>query len=245
MRDVAIETSIASGGRAGAAAAAAGTLATVLVLSGAQATCLAAGVDAGVLVRDTAAVLEAPFYTGVLSNVGGACWGAATALGILGSVVLRRGDPRQREVSGALRGFALLSAWLGLDDLVQIHEYVAPRLLGIDEQLVYLAYALLVTAWIVRHRRVIVERAPLPLLVAFIGFGGSLLADELGDYVVQVPLVLEDGLKLIGVVNWGVWAGVLLSSEVAALELSASRTCSDSDSACTAFPPPPRSARRR
>jgi hypothetical protein len=168
-----------------------------------------------VLTRDPAFLLKARPYTGVLSSLGIGCWGAATALGALGWVALRGGDPRRRELSGALRGFALLSAWLGLDDLAQLHEH-APVYLGVSEIVVYLVYAALAAAWALRYRRVLLERAPLPLVIAIAGFATSVLADAFGTLWFEPPLVLEDGSKLVAVANWAAWAGIAVWSELAA-----------------------------
>ena len=199
--------------RTGLTAAAVVTCAAVGLLVAAQVGCLATGVEMEVLTRDPAALLKARPYVGILSTLGIGCWGAATGVGVLGWLALRSGDPHQRELSGALRAFALLSAWLGVDDLAQLHEH-APRLLGVSEAVVYLAYAALAVAWVLWYRRVLLEGAPLPLLIAIAGLGGSVLADEFGNLWFELPLVLEDGFKLVGIANWAAWAGVVVWSEL-------------------------------
>lgn len=197
------------------AAAAVVTCTAVAVLAAAQGFCLATGVKMEVLTRDPAFLLKARPYTGVLSSLGIGCWGAAVALGVLGWLALRGGDPRQREISGALRAFALLSAWLGMDDLAQFHEH-APLYLGVSEVVVYLAYAVLAAAWALRYRRVLLDHAPLPLGIAIGGFAVSIFADALGNVWHELPLVVEDGSKLVGIANWAAWAGVVVWNEVAA-----------------------------
>ncbi len=199
--------------RTGLTSAAVVTCAAVALLVAAQVGCLATGVEMEVLTRDPAALMKARPYVGIFSTLGIGCWGAATGLGVLGWLALRRGDPHQRELSGALRAFALLSAWLGMDDLAQLHEH-APRLLGVSEAVVYLAYAALAIAWVLWYRRVLLECAPLPLLIALAGLGVSVLADEFGNLWFELPLVLEDGSKLLGIANWAAWAGVVVWSEL-------------------------------
>jgi hypothetical protein len=197
------------------ATAAVVTCAAVAVFAAAQIFCLATGVKMEVLTRDPAALLKARPYTGLLSSLGIGCWGAAAGLGVLGWLAFRGGDPHQREVSGALRAFALLSAWLAMDDLAQFHEH-ARRLLGVSELVVYFAYAALAAAWVVWYRRVLLEHAPLPLLIAFAGFGVSILTDEFGNLWFELPLVLEDGSKLVAIANWAAWGGLVVWSELAA-----------------------------
>lgn len=214
MRAADVTTVIALRRRSFATAAGV-TCATVAVLAAAEIFCAATGVKMEVLTRDPAALLKVRPYTGLLSSLGIGCWGAAVGLGGLGWLALRGGDPRQRGISGGLRAFALLSAWLAMDDLAQFHEY-APRLLGVSELVVYSAYAALGAAWVVWYRRVLLERAPLPLLIALAGFAVSILADEFGNRWFELPLVLEDGAKLVGIANWAAWGGLVVWSELGA-----------------------------
>jgi hypothetical protein len=184
------------------------------VLLAAQLVVNAKQVDMGVLTRDVAAQADLKWYTGFFSNLGLMAWGGAVALGGFGWWQFR-GDARTRALAAALGAYAALSAFLGLDDMAQLHEDVIPGHLGISEKYVYVAEALMFLAFMVLNRRVLLRHAPVILVAALAGFGASVLAD-LVDNIWSLPIVIEDGAKLMGICNWVGMGAVLLAAGVGA-----------------------------
>ena len=195
-----------------AALAVAISLGVAVVLLAAQLVVNAKHVDMGVLTRDVAALAGVKWYTGFFSNLGLMAWGAAAALGGFGWWQLR-GDARTRSLSAALGSYAALSAFLGLDDMAQLHEDVIPGHLGIPERYVYVAEAIMFLAFMALNRRVLLRHAPVILVAALAGFGASVGAD-LMDNIWSLPIVIEDGAKLIGICNWVAMGAVLLAAGV-------------------------------
>jgi hypothetical protein len=188
------------------------SLGVTLVLVAAQLVVNAKHVDMGVLTRDVAATANVKWYTGFFSNLGLMIWGAAAALGGFGWWRLR-GHPPTRPLAAALGSYAALSAFLGLDDMAQLHEEVIPGHLGISEKYVYVAEALMFLAWLLLNRRVLLRHAPVIVVVALAGFGASVGAD-LVDNIWELPIVFEDGAKLIGICNWAAVGATLLAAGV-------------------------------
>jgi hypothetical protein len=180
------------------------------VLLAAQLTVNAKHVDMGVLTRDVAAQADLKWYTGFFSNLGLMLWGAAAALGAFGWWHLRR-SAATRALATALGGYAALSAFLGLDDMAQLHEEVIPGHLGLSERYVFFAEALMFLAFLVLNRSLLVRLVPVILVAALAGFGISLGADLL-DRVWELPIVIEDGAKLIGICCWVATGATLLAA---------------------------------
>jgi len=124
------------------------SLGVAVVLLAAQLVVNAKQVDMGVLTRDVAALAGVKWYTGFFSNLGLMAWGGAIALGGFGWWQLR-GDASTRALAATLGSYAALSAFLGLDDMAQLHEDVIPGHLGISEKYVYAAEALMFLAFMV------------------------------------------------------------------------------------------------
>jgi hypothetical protein len=192
------------------AQAAAITVGVCAVLGAAQIALNTRQVDMGVLTRDVAAQAGVKWYTGFFSNLGLMIWGGAVALGTFGWWTLRR-VPATRALSTALGCYAALSAFLGLDDMAQLHEEVIPDHLGIPEKGVYVAEALMFLAFLVLNRATLLRHAPVILAAALAGFGLSVGADVM-DKIWSLPVVIEDGAKLVGICCWVAVAATLLAA---------------------------------
>jgi hypothetical protein len=188
------------------------SLGVSLVLLVAQLAANAKHVDMGVLTRDVAATANVKWYTGFFSNLGLMAWGAAAALGGFGWRQLR-GLAATRLLAAALGSYAALSAFLGFDDMAQFHEVIVPWHLGLSEKYVYFAEALMFLAWLVLNRGILLRHAPVILAMALAGFGLSVGAD-LMDKIWELPIVLEDGAKLIGICNWVAVGATLLAAGI-------------------------------
>jgi hypothetical protein len=187
-------------------------------LLAAQLAVSARHIDMGVLTRDVAAQAELNWYTGFFSNLGLMIWGGAVALGAFGWWQLRRG-PGTRTLAIALGSYTALSAFLGLDDMAQLHEEVIPDHLGIPEKGVYVAEAFMFLAFLILNRATLLRHAPVILAAALGGFGASVGADVL-DKVLPLPVVIEDGAKLIGICCWAATGATLLAAGLGPAEES-------------------------
>ena len=181
-----------------------------LLLGAALLITRAESVEIDVLLRDTVSVVDAPLYTGLVSNVGIALWGATVAIAAFAAAVLR-GLGRDRSGSGFLAAAAALTAWLMLDDALLFHEQAFRQYLGLPGVLSVLVAGLGLVALLVAFRREVRASDWPALLAALCLFALSVTLDALDDahllWLVRmgsgpVAIVLEDGGKLLGIALW-------------------------------------------
>ena len=168
-------------------------------------------VPAAQLLRDPLAVLEAPFYIGLVSNVGALLWGGSCALCAFCATAAGRA-PGGRVEARFFAAAALLSGWLLGDDALMLHEQVLPHYLGLPGTLSFLVSGVAAGAFLVAFRRFILCGDWPLLLAALLLLAASFAVDQLHDYhllgrfglpaVGDAQLLLEDGLKLCGIAAW-------------------------------------------
>lgn len=205
--------------RARALAVAYAAAAVVLALS--AGLTLAIGRDFAFVAREPAAALKDEDCRGLdcaaagfLSNAGVLTWGTGAVLALGAAWLLRR---HSAAAAAATLGFgAIVTAVLALDDMYLVHDYVAPRFLGLTAgQLAFYAlYAALGGAFLLRLRRHPAGRTT-PLFLA----AGALLVVSAGlDLAYEESYVAEDSFKLLGIVTW---TGALLFTAQDMLERDA------------------------
>jgi hypothetical protein len=148
------------------------------------------------MLRDPAQVMDAPMYTGALSNLGLILWSSTATLCTFFAFV-------HRELRSFWSYAAGLTLALLLDDWLMLHEIVLPDVFGLPDIIVYAAYALAMLFYLGRfHRCLLLGDWPL-LLIALGWFAVSIGLDQL-DGVVAIPAqyLWEDGAKLFGIVTW-------------------------------------------
>lgn len=159
------------------------------------------GFSLGMYTSDPTATLGGHPLVGALSSVGALGWCAAATL-CLFTWLVRRRRTAGRVSAGFLLSSGLLMAALMVDDLFLVHEWIAPRVLGMPENLVLSVYALAMLTWLVAFRWTIVATEYL-LLVLAAGFAAlSLAVDLTWDSSADLRYFLEDGSKLLGIVGW-------------------------------------------
>jgi len=158
------------------------------------------GFDPARLFRDPVSAGSLPIYTGLISSLGVVLW-VATAGICLFAYSLVRTRAGQAEGARFLLAIGLLTALLGLDDLLLFHEQIAPRLLRIPELMVMVGYATFLGGIFIRFRRVLLDSADELLAGALMGLGGSVAFDVLAPPGGMYP-VAEDGLKFLGIALW-------------------------------------------
>lgn len=159
------------------------------------------GIPPAFLLHDPAVTTDTEFYIGAFSNLGVLLWCAAAAVSLFTSVALRRAG-RDRDFSGFLLWLGLLTALLMFDDLFLLHERVFPNHLHVPQPLVLAAYGVIALGGLVGFARTIVRTDYLLLALAFLFLGSSVLVDLMPPIRSVYWALLEDGLKLMGVVSW-------------------------------------------
>ena len=160
-------------------------------------------IPVGDLTRDTAIVTKGHPWHGLLSQIGMFFWaGAGTMCVLLWTSATRLGLDRRITYFGFFS--ALLTIWLALDDILMMHDIVLPRRLGIQETTVYGTYIVLVLAYLLFFRRVIMRTDTKLLFLAFMLFAISLSVDIrlIPTGSEDVLYLLEDGAKFGGIVAW-------------------------------------------
>jgi len=169
------------------------------------------------LTRDPTSAAGASFYLGYGSNLMIAGWLAGAAVALCAGAALRGFSAD----SGALLAAGALTAVIGLDDLFQFHEELAPAA-GIPQKLVLAVYAA-AAAWVAwRHGSWLLARGFAPLLAAVL-LGVSVGVDLLDPEHETLPHAAEDGPKLLGIALWSVYLSrVALSALTARMRSPAS-----------------------
>jgi hypothetical protein len=149
------------------------------------------------LVQEPAAAGGLPPWAGVLSTLGGVLMCSAGAVAVVAGAAAGTGS----RIAGFLVEVGLLTAVLGLDDLLQLHEAVVPGLTGLPEEAVFGVYGVAATVVVARHQRVLGGLATVLPVVAV-----GLLAVSVGLDVLDPPLRwrawTEDSVKLLGIAGW-------------------------------------------
>ncbi len=161
--------------------------------------------DTGSLLRDTTAVARVPAWFGATSRLVNLFWASAATLLVVSA---RVAAPHRR---GPLLLLGLLTVVLTLDDTLLVHDDLLPRH-GVPEGLVLTVYAVV---GLVLATRWWPHRASAVGLAFFVGGGllaSSVLVDALSDHL----YLLEDTLKFLGLVGWGLCGVWALSDELAA-----------------------------
>ncbi len=158
----------------------------------------------GDMTRDVSAIAGLHPFFGVLSSLGILLWWTSASIFFFSAYLLKHGP------SGGDFGLMVysgyLSCYLGLDDLFQIHELVAPKYLGIPEIAVYAALMLATAIYIYRFMNILSGFDAVLMLLAFVFFGLSVAVDTILEpwlwRIKEWEFLVEDGLKWFGICLW-------------------------------------------
>lgn len=171
-----------------------------LVVVAALTAAYAADIPVTDLLRDPAAVLDAPWYVGAFSTIGVGLWISAGAACTLVLLALGVGDSTRLVLAGSVS-----SLILGIDDGLLIHEFLNFDL-GVPPPVTFLVYGGFVLPLFWRARRQLVgtpDLAVFLLAVALLATSLGLdLAGELGLPTPPLSAILEDVTKLLGIATW-------------------------------------------
>jgi hypothetical protein len=143
--------------------------------------------------------MEAPAYTGLLSNIGVIIWSAAAAVCLFTYVVLRRHSYR-KGTAGFFLFSGIFSTILVIDDLFLVHEKLS---VYFPEISIMAIYAVICIFYLIRYRAIILQSDFILLVIALVFFVVSISTD-LGFIKVQERFfyIFEDSFKLLGIVSW-------------------------------------------
>ena len=153
------------------------------------------------LLLDPAHYQGRPWYTGLISNLGVLGWSTATVAAAGGSWLGRLGG--RVGAAEMLRGGALLSGLLLLDDLFQLH-IVVPHTLDLPKVVFYGLYGGLAGWWFIGTRLELL-RTRWPLLAAAVAaLSASVAVDRLWSGT-GGGLIAEDSAKFLGILAWALY----------------------------------------
>lgn len=173
-------------------------------LAAVAAATLVFGVEPSRLLRDPNAYSVQAFYVGFFSNIGVLAWWTAAVSCLTAAAAMH---PRGRDAGwAAVAVGGTLSAVLGLDDLLMIHEAFVPDYLGLPELLPLAAYAAAMAWYLWRFRAFHLSMDTGLLAAALVLLGLSVAADlAYSDAYDGLPVLLEDGSKFGGICAWAAY----------------------------------------
>ena len=149
---------------------------------------------------DPAVIMQAPLWVGIVSNLGILFWSATAAVCLLAAARLRK-QPGERESYAFFLFAGVLTTVLDLDDLLQFHEWIAPKRLHIPELVIYAAYAAVTLYFLIRFRNVIFKTEFLLLLFALAAFSMHNGIDTWFREI-RAERLLKEGNKFLGILTW-------------------------------------------
>jgi hypothetical protein len=156
------------------------------------------------MTRDVTAIANVHPLSGILSNLGVILWCTAASICGFAAIILR--DVKPRGLFWFLLSSSLLSAYLLLDDFLLFHEKLAPWYLGLSEKVIFAALGIVVFAYFIAFRRMILRTNFGTLFLALGFLTISVFIDvicepwlrQLGHWT----FFFEDGAKWLGIAFW-------------------------------------------
>jgi hypothetical protein len=180
--------------------------------------------------REPQMIVHAPWYVGIISTVGCFVWAGAAAICFFGWAMLRHRAEENR-FSLLLLCSGILTLQLMMDDMFMFHESVYGYYFGISENMVYVTYALTAIAGVIAFRETILKTDYLLLLIALAFMASKLVVEVSDEHAQRIfghwaayfdpenifgpwRIVVEDGLKLFGIVTWLAYFWKATSTEI-------------------------------
>ena len=172
-------------------------------------------VPLGTLVRDPQTTTESAWYLGLLSTVGVVGWAVAAAIFGFGAYLAHTLGMPRRTVMWWGSGAALVGLLL-VDDFALLHDDVLYRVFDAEEP-VLAVFGLLALAWVVAFRAELATGPAVPLILASVGFGASLVVDlGVASTDSELRLAVEDGAKFLGIWSLAAYAIAAVHGQTAA-----------------------------
>lgn len=162
--------------------------------------------------RDPAAIMGTGPWIGLFSNIGIFIWWIAGVVTVFSGLLLW-GVTGRRTTSAFLLSWGILTGVLALDDFFMIHEWVVPTYLPLSPDVLFGVYFFVAFFLLFIFRNEILA-SPYPIFVFAGGcFALSIMIDLIGPFrsvewgmparlVWTLEYIVEDGLKMIGIIAW-------------------------------------------
>lgn len=183
------------------------------------------------LTRDTVDLVRGNIYTGLISDIGIYLWFCSASICFLGALILRHNDHKQRQaIFLVILGTFIL--WLGIDDRLLVHDKLID-----GGEVIYAVYALAAMYFVYNYWDLLMASAYEQFFIALAFLAGSTFVDAIKDLirlfeqeviyerigeffgtsydvVYQNAYLLEDGLKLMGIVGLSVFCAMFVYQEI-------------------------------
>lgn len=174
-----------------------GLISFILIL---LAVSLISDVPVRIFTRDPLQIVDAPFYTGILSNIGILFWSAACSV-CLFTYFGYRAYPN----SSFLLFSGILTLALLLDDFFLFHEVVYRNYLHIPQKVIFTVYLISVIYMLFKFKTTIYESEFVFLFSSLFFFFLSGIFDVIPQNYFTFHHLFEDGFKFIGIIFWSVY----------------------------------------
>ena len=151
--------------------------------------------------RDPLAIMKAPFYIGILSNLGILFWTAGAAICFFSAAIINCINHKSQAFYFLLFG-GIITTVLLCDDFFQFHERVFPKYLNTSGSQVFIIYFLMILAYLIFFRKKIMATDFLFLGMSLLGFAISATIDEVFVNHFRGKFLLEDGFKFLSILSW-------------------------------------------
>lgn len=165
------------------------------------------------LLLDPAHLTGSKWYTGALSNLGILAWTAGVVFACAGAWVSRRIG---RSSAARFLAFgALATLILLLDDVFALHASPLKRALGGSKNTAQVLIILPVVVWVLVFYEDIRRTRSALLFAAMSSLAGSVAIDVVVGLQGDTQLLVEDGLKFLGILAWSQYFAIT-SRDIAA-----------------------------
>jgi hypothetical protein len=176
------------------------------------------GIDIYELTADPAAVAGKPPYVGLISNIGNLLWCGTAAICIFSAFLTKLDRDCFRRWFTFLLCSGVLTTFLLLDDMFQLHEYYPIVFFGAEnfplkdkglqnlfESFYFIAYLGCFTFYLAYYIKLIKCTEHLFLTLAFFFFGLSVVIDIITPESMPMHNLTEDSFKLLGIISWSAY----------------------------------------
>jgi hypothetical protein len=176
------------------------------------------GIDIYELTADPAEVVGKPPYVGLISNIGNLLWCATAAICIFSAFLTKLDRDGFRRWFTFLLSSGVLTTFLLLDDMFQLHEYYHIIFFGSDnfplkdralqnlfEAFYFIVYFGCFTFYLAYYSKLIKCTEYLFLTLAFFFFGLSVVIDIITPESMPMHDLTEDSFKLLGIISWSAY----------------------------------------
>lgn len=178
------------------------------------------------LFLDPAYLTGSPWYTGALSNLGILVWTAGVVFASAGAWVARRIGRTSAARFLAVGGLATLI--MLLDDVFALHAGPLKQVLGGSKNAAQVLVVLPVVLWVLAFRADIMRTRSVLLFAALASLAGSVFVDMVFGLGGDSQLLVEDGMKFLGILAWSQYFAItsrdIAASAIASVLESAAET---------------------